>query len=243
MVYISDEEIDALPEEPMEKFIALERIVRERYEKELTNLDENQAGIFYGRRYMAIVLPAAQECGIKGLMEWQQPSLSNESWQTYDAFIADVDFCLTKLRLRRAARIKEYSVALDGAGKAKLRHLTAQVRAIVDKLEISVAKKDRLYKRLSAFELEIDRARTPWQAFGALAIEAADDAGASANRVEPVLRAIERIGAALGVAKRAEDARPQLPKPAEAKQIEGPKKSPPNKRGGFDRPLDDEIPF
>jgi hypothetical protein len=244
VTYITDAEIDALPDDPMDKFIEIERIVRERYEATVRDLREDESALPLARRYMAIVLPAAQEYEIESISGWSQPSIQNQSWDTYNGFIAEVDFYLTKLRLRRAARSREHSIALDAATKVKLRHLTGQLRGTIDKLDVSVAKKDRLYKRLADFEWELDRTRTRLQVFGSLLIEAADDFGEAAVKLEPVVRGIERITAALSGARRTEEATQGLPAPKEKKRIEGPKAPVRKGNGGnFDRVLDDEIPF
>ena len=126
MTYITDAEIDAPPDDPMDKFIQIERIVRGRDQAAVRDLREDDP-LPLARRYMAIVLPAAQEYEIESISGWSQPSIQNESWDTYNGFIAEVDFYLTKLRLRRAAHSKEHSIALDAATKVKLRHLTGAV--------------------------------------------------------------------------------------------------------------------
>ena len=84
-------------------------------------------------------------------------------------------------------------------------------------------------------------ARTRLQVFGSLLIEAADDFGEAAVKLDPVVRCIERITAALSGARRAEEATLGLPAPKEKKRIEGPKAG--VRKGNFDRVLDDEIPF
>lgn len=233
-----------LPEDAEEAFIKLESVVRERFEDQSERLDENDSSLPLKRRYMSIVLKAAQHYNIADLSNWRLPTLRDEDWQTYDAFIADVDYCMTGLRLRKAERFREHSVALDAAAKIKLRHLLDQIRETVDKLDVSVAKKEALYSRINALLAEIERTRSLWAAFAALMIEACDDTGQAAKKLEPVVRLIERVGAAIGVAKRAEDARPRLPAPKTAKRIEYDKSA----KGGFssggkNKALDDEIPF
>lgn len=242
MTYISDEEIEALPEDPVAKFVGIERIVRARYEDAIERLGDNQSPAPLSRRYMSIVLPAAHEYGIDALKEWEQPA-AGADWEIYDRFLADVDFCLTPLRLRLGARVKQYSVAFDAAAKLKLRHLLEEFRGIVDKLEISVAKKDRLHARINALQAEVERERTRYEAFAALMIEAADDVGEAARRLEPVVQLAERIAGVFGGAKRTEDAQVQLPKPEEKKRIEGPASKNGKKSSAFDKSFDDEIPF
>lgn len=240
MTYISDEEIAALPDEAEQRFVALEAIVRQRYEEACVRLGDNESAVPLQRRYMSIVLPAAKHYGIEALSSWEQPP-AGADWQLYDAFIADVDYAITALRLKNIERRGAHSVALDADAKTKLRQMLNHIRETVDKLDISVAKKEALYKRINALQDEIDRDRTRYEAFAALFIEAADDAGEAAKRLEPVVRLIERVGAAIGVAKRSEVSQPKLPPRKEPKRIEPPK--PNGKKNGFDKALDDEIPF
>jgi len=246
--HITDEELASLPDEPEEAFIELERLVRERYQDVCNQTGDEGQPVWAHRSYMNIVLKAAKHYGIDELTEWKRPGLGDESWELYEEFMADVEFCVTGLRLRKAEGLKQNSVVIDKAGKIKLRHLLSQIRDTVENLEVSVAKKEALYKRISALQAEIDRDRTRYQAVAALMIEACDDAGEAAKRLEPVVRLIERVGAAIGVAKRAEDARPKLPPRRERKQITPPKFIVSKKRasgysGGFDKSLNDEIPF
>lgn len=244
MTYITDDELDELPDDPLLRFVAIEKIVRDRLDSALDRLGMEDSAMPYMRRYMSILLPAAKLYGVSSLGSWQRPAPGEDSYDFYSAFIADVDYAITEIRLQRAERQKLNSVALDAATKTKLRHLVNEIRQTVDKMEVSVAKKERLYARLSALENEISRDRTRYEAVAALMIEACDDVGEAAKRLEPVVRLVERIGAAIGVAKRAEDAQPRLPPPQEQKRIEQKPKMPTKPNGGpFDRQLDDEIPF
>lgn len=238
MTYISDEEIAGLPEDPEEAFVVLESIVRGRYEGLFERLGNNEGPVDLQRRYMSIVLPAARHYGIKDIAHWERPANSN-SWEVFDAFIAEVDYCITDLRLKNHERARLYTVKLDAAAKIKLRHLLTEIREAVAVLDISVTKKDRLYARVNALQDEVDRERTREQAFGALMIEACDDIGEAAKKLQPVVSIIGRVGQAIGIAKRAEDAQPRLPRPKEPKRIEARKPAKKN----FEKDLDDEIPF
>jgi hypothetical protein len=239
VVNITDDEIQGLPDEPEERFIALERIVRDRYEAAASRLDENESAIPLQRRYMSIVLPAARVYGIDGLSEWERPASNSTDWQLYDKFFADVDYCVTELRLLSADRARQYSVELDAAAKLKLQHLVQEIRQTIDRLDVSMAKKEKLYTRLNALQAEIDRKRTKLEAFGALMIEASGDVGESAKRLEPLVRLVERVGVAIGIAKQTEDAQPRLPPRKERKQIGKSKSS----KGPSEIKWDDEIPF
>jgi hypothetical protein len=243
VTYITDEELDDLPDDPLLRFVGIEKIVRDRYETGCLRLGADESFLPLMRRYMSIVLPAAHMYAVPGLAGWQRPGPGEDNWDTYNAFLADIDYATTEIRLRRAERLKVNSVKLDAATKVKLRHLITQIRETVDKLEVSVAKKEKLYARLSDLESEINRDRTRYEAYAALMIEACDDAGEAVKRLEPLVRAVERVGAAIGVAKRAEDAQARLPAPPEQKRIEQKPTSPKSTGKPFDRQLDDEIPF
>lgn len=248
---ISDDDLMNLPEDPEEAFVKYEQLARERLDAALAALPEEYSTDAANRDYMSAMLAAAEVFEITELGDWEMPRVGNDPWQVYQQFISEVGLCVNKLRLLQVKRVKRYSVALDAAAKVKLHHLLSQMREAIEKLEVSVAKKDRLLKKIAALALEIDRERTGYRAFADLVIEAADDAGEAAKRLEPVVRLTERIGAAIGIAKRAEETR-ALPAPEERKRIEPPKtakrpdfsrrKSPPG-GGSFAKELDDEIPF
>jgi chromosome segregation ATPase len=243
VTYITDDELDQLPDDPLLRFVGIEKIVRERYEAAANRLDQEDTGVHLMRRYMSLVLPAAKRYNVPGLQEWRRPSTSEDSWEYYSGFFADVDYATTDIRLQRAERLKISSVKLDAATKIKLRHLTTEIRETVDKLDVSVRKKERLYERLAELDAEINRDRTRYEAIAAMLIEACDDAGEAAKRLEPVVRLVERVGAAIGVAKRDEDAQARLPPPADRKRIEDKTVKPKTNGGNFDKQLDDEIPF
>lgn len=67
MTYITDDELDALPDDPMLKFVGIEKLVRDRYEEFLDNLSMNESALTLARRYMSIVLPAAKLYCVPGL--------------------------------------------------------------------------------------------------------------------------------------------------------------------------------
>ncbi len=250
MTYISDEEMTSLPDDPLEAFVGLERIVRERYEYAYEKLGNNESSTSILNSYVAHVYPAARVYGIEALSSLPRPTPNDH--QGLSEFMSEVDYILTELRLRNVARAKKNSVALDAATKARFRNQLNEIKATVDKLDVPVAKREALYERINAVQEEIDRERTGAQAFGALLIEVLHGVSEAA---EPLVRQIERLGAALGTAIETEPPRPKLSAPKAPKRLEGPKPgygAPESggygmpvkkKKNGFEKPLDDEIPF
>lgn len=226
MSYVSLDEMDDLPlEEPERAFVIYEERIRARFTDDCRMRDEHDDLLTCKRLYMSAVLPAIEEFGIKGFGFWDRPDSGEKNLHDfYERFMIAVDWRVEELKLQILRQKVSHSVALDPATKAKLRHLVEQIRMDVDRLDISAAKKDALFRCINALQVEIDRERTRWQAFGALMIEACDDVGEAAKRLEPVIRAVERVGAALGLAKRNEVTQRQLPSKPERKRLEPPKK-------------------
>jgi hypothetical protein len=146
------------------------------------------------------------------------------------------------LSIRRGRRIQGHSVKFDTVAKQKLRHHLEQMRALVDKLDMEHDKREALFSKIDALQLEVDRDRTRFEAFAELTIAAS---GLLDTALEPINRLINNIGRVFFDAK--EEESKKLPPPAPTKRIEGPKKElpdfpskrPPKLRGD----LDDEIPF
>lgn len=176
--------------------------------------------------YMSDVLGAARALGIAELYdEWREPRMGDSDAPQYVSYFkVAAQSVSTKLYIQSLRRVKLYSVALNAAAKEKLRHLLKQARETIDRMELTEPKKRAIIAKIDALVAEIEQERTRYEAFAALMIEASEDFGGAAKHLEPVIRLIERIGAAIGVAKREEGEQPQLPRPQERKKIESPKR-------------------
>jgi hypothetical protein len=245
---ILPEDLAEAPSDDVGAFVHLERLARERYGYALRDARSMHDGDVQQCEldYMSAVLAAAQVYGVAELASWQLPTLGDESWWDHCRnFRAAVQHVAVKLLLHRHRQRDTFSVALDAATKLRLQHYVTQGRDLIGKESMPAPKRERLLGCLNAFQVELDRERTGLQVFGVLMCEAASYASEVAGRGEGFLRAVERIGAALGLSRQAEDERErskQLPAPPERKRIEPPKKPAP-KRPVFDKKIDDEIPF
>ena len=130
------------------------------------------------------------------------------------------------------------TVALDAATKQKISHWLEQMREAVQNADISREKKDRLFSLINKLRAGIDRESTPVQAVGELWLTVCAYVGQGVQRLEPIVQGIERIGAALGIARELNAGARGLPQREEPKRIE-----PPKKKNSFERDLDDGIPF
>ena len=190
--------------------------------------------------YMVAVLAAAQEFEIEELASTELPGRGGSEWQERCQTFKD-EASRVSLRLLYRHGTRRTTVALEGPTKEKISHWLKQAREEVQKADVSSEKKTRLFNLIDQLQAEVDRDRTPVQAAGALWLQICTYFGEGAkNALEPTVPYIERICGALGLAKQAEDAQPrELPPPKPPKRIEAQK----TKSRGFDKPLDDEIPF
>lgn len=224
---LTDEDLMDLPDDPIEAFLHLERIARGEMDRGLAAEGDN--GWTHELRYMSSVLAAAKAFNIDEIANSHfMPGYDVELAPVLVQFMRHVDYLCARLRIENAQRIKKHSVAFDAATKQKLGHLLTQVRDTVSKLEVSEAKRERLFIKIEALQLEIDRTRTRMEVLGGLVAEFA--AGA-----EPLIDMGMKIARIFGEKKSAEDETRQLPAPKAPKQIASSKKS--------SKKLDDEIPF
>ncbi|MGA7328246.1 MAG: hypothetical protein WBX25_28100 [Rhodomicrobium sp.] len=219
-------------------FVQFEGLARDRLEE---GLEHNEYIGALEVNYMTTVTAAANAYGIEQLQGWELPDDDdqNSSLAYRRKFRQKATQVALELELRGAARERKYSVVFDGATKEKLRFHLNQIRQTVDKLDIAIGKKERIFNRISDLELEIDKKRTRVEALTAVAMEFTDGMRKAAR---PVLDVLEEVNEIFGKAKAAEEEQARLPPPKKPKQIEPPKAKPKQlPKKSFD--LDDEVPF
>lgn len=233
---LTDEELEALPDDAIAAFIVIEEKLRKNAQQRMD--EEGGFNLDASLEYIGRMLAAATALEIKYFDGFEIPDRRELIFDYYTEFVVKVDVFITSARITKARRLKGKSVALDVAAKERLRSLISQIREIVDRLEVDAAKKDSLHKRLSEFEEEINRSRTAFAALGELWISFCENIGEGTAKLKPAVDMFERIGEIIGKAKREEVAgNPQLPPPPETRRLEPPRKELPPPE------LDDEIPF
>lgn len=240
------EDIDTLAGlSPEQKFCAVEQLARRRLVESQSEAerasDEARQHIepqYTEHDYASAVSAAAQEFGIVELADFDLPSPFHASAEGIcRAFRSKATQLSQRLLFRHGT--KNATVALDAITKEKIGHWLKQMREAVQAADVSAEKKDRLFALIDKLQAEVDRDRTPVHAAGELWLTVCTYAGeGTKNVLEPVMPYMERIASTFGLAKQAEDSQPTLPPRKEPKRIEGPKEP-----TGFDKVLDDEIPF
>jgi hypothetical protein len=218
MTYISNQEIESLPVDPEQRLIEIERIVRDRLKNAKNCLSGIEDLVDLQRSYLSMALPSANHYGITAPNGSKRLRANHR--QSFDTSLERVDCAIAELRLQNIDRAQAHSVALDVESRIKLRRLLDQINETIDQLDISARKKEVLRDRTRSLFHELDRHRTRWEAFGALMIESCDDADEASIELEPLVRLVERVGAALGNAKRLENSRSELSRASSLKRVD-----------------------
>jgi hypothetical protein len=142
------------------------------------------------------------------------------------------------LEIRHGRRMQGYSVRFDAATKVRVQHHIEQLRGIFEKLEVEQDKREALFNRLNELQKEVDRERTRFDAYAALAVEVAGVIGDAVEKSK-VLDVLNAIAKVIWGSKKEEETK-RLPAPSTPKRIEAPRVPTPSVRKGD---MDDEIPF
>lgn len=241
---ITQAEIEALPPDPRERFVAIEEICRRRYEQN-TEGDDVQWSYIQDMRlqYMSGVVAAAKYLGIEPIDRIVIPKKSKWNDDAYEDFINELHFYAMQLALEAADRNTQLSIILQGSTKQRLVTLIEHLREQVRKLDLAPARIDQLLARIDQFERELTKPRLTFTAVAALTIyvtAAIADVGGAATTVRGAMNLIEE---AVGTAKEEQD------KEAagrlgifEPKKLEPPRPpEEPKPRETYD--LNDDIPF
>jgi hypothetical protein len=227
-------DVDVSSDEPEETFLKLESRLRDHYVKDLEAADGNWEVLVAKRDFFNDVHAAASYLGIRVLADFRRPNTEERSDHGFfEEFFDELDYCVAGLLLAAADQNKTLSSQLDDAARKSIRRLISRMREQVGALDLGEAKKNLIERRIAALEAELENRHTRWGVFGALLIEMATDVGTATEKMEPVWRTVERIGEALGLAKKTEATQRQLPPRKEPKQLPAPKRA----------VADDEIPF
>jgi hypothetical protein len=152
-----------------------------------------------------------------------------------------VDQFAVHAQINHIRRPPKDTVTLEASEKRILRHYVEQIKEVIDKSPLLVAKKERLFDRINHFLEEVDRDRTALQKFNDMVISLSHTGGEAAEELEPAWKWVKLIGALLGA--RQENEQAKLPKPVTPKKLPPPKKiteTPPKSRNAD---MDDDIPF
>lgn len=242
---ITQSEIEALPEEPRERFVAMEEICRERFYAQTEGQEDWNIVQDWQLRYMTTVVAAAKHFSIKPISEMEVPKRSDFNNDAYRDFVAELQFYVTQLMLEGAERNSRASIVLRGLARDRVVTLLSHARDQVRKLELPQSRIDHLLRLLDEFEKQLEKPRLHLVTLAVLALGIAgaiSDLGGAAGTVRQLINQIEEI---VGLEKEEQDkeAASRWVRHEPTKQLEPPRRPEEKPSRPLAEEMDDEIPF
>jgi len=248
------EQLEALPEEPREAFVAFvmkaEEVLESRTKNSAQDNDEEAWRYINDERhsFMNIVVAAAKRYGVAEFGDKEIPSPNNFGYSDYSEFRSDLDHYLTQIYIDNSIRAKRDAVPLLPKAKERLRSYVLELRNCIDKADMSEVKRDALHKRLTAFEAELEKSRLSLLAVTRVTLEVMALGSGAWQATEITYKLISNVMHEVAMAKAADDETRQLPHTSEPAMLSPPR--PPQvsrerRRAPAFEPgaMDDDIPF
>ncbi|WP_176590132.1 hypothetical protein [Sphingobium sp. EM0848] len=244
---MSPDDYDNLPEEPEEKFIAIERTCRINLNSILRTLDENDSWSYkmIQLQYMTTVSAAAAELNISGV---EYPNGHREPHLGFDDFLLQTSGAVTRARLRKATRSRPFTVQLAARTRGAVELQINKLRSIIEKADIPEARRRTLLRKLDELNSALNEPRTSFAQVGVILATLASGVAIGTSFLADAPQAIMTIQRLVGADKDAEEAersrlgpppaRPALPPPPTSGL---PAMSQPGWKLSED--FDDEVPF
>jgi hypothetical protein len=227
---ITDAQLDELPEDDLEAFVAFDSILKE----SLTENRQNESW-YAEREYVNYLLAFVVARNIDVGVSPQVPDADSAFGSYFETFLKKVDSFKVQVRFELSARRRTSGTIFRIAGNFKTQiggHLTA-IRKIVHEADLSESKRDAIFRRLEKLQFEVDRDRTKAEAAIGLWLDISSAIGHGAKNLDPAIERLERIMKIFARARDEDTAK--LPAPPEQKRIPPPSQPQPNG--------DDDIPF
>lgn len=218
---ITDDQLDELPEDNRDAFIAFEATCRKWVQDHRSSSPNNWS---VERDYATHILAFNDARAVGLTLDDEMPG-DDEFSGYYDDFLGRVDRFKAKVRVELAAERKSSGTSFRIAGNFKTQiggHLTA-IRKIVQEADhLSEDKRDEIFKRIEKLQAEVSRDRTKSEIVIGLWLDITSAIGQGAEKLDPAIDRLARIMKLLGLA-RDDDATARLPAPAKPKRIPPPR--------------------
>lgn len=235
---ITDKDLAILPRDPEQAFIRLVELLNDRLAR-LSGDDWRDAASQYAQALLAFIDEAGLEIEVD--RRYVYSSFADEGFgEWFERFRNTINYYKNRYLFRHGPvnwQGRSATVILDDDLRSEIHSLLGKIRKSVAQLEISEAKRDAIYAKIAKLAAEIDKSRTPLDAFTDFLLEVGEGLGNAAEKAEPFVRMVERLTAAFSRAKRqTEQMLLNAPANKQAKRLTGPA-SPQRVE------LDEEIPF
>lgn len=142
-----------------EAFIEFETLCREKLERGLNSVGQNDSEWPYQREYMSRVGAAADELNIEGANELLPSHEAGYGQNDFDDFNQAIFRIVTRLQIRALRRTAKVSVEIEPADKLKLKFQVNKLKDLAASSVLDDARKKAVVKKLDDLLKEIDGPR------------------------------------------------------------------------------------
>jgi hypothetical protein len=257
--FITQDEIDELPDDPAIAFMTFVRIAQKRLAQRTKKVDTSQEAGWdevnearFG--FQNVILAAGKRFGIEPFLSMAMPrydSYNSNNRDDYRQFKADLDHYMTQLVLDASDRGKRDSVLVRPVAKDKIRKYIHGLKLAIDQANFPEGKRATLLEILAKFEVELEKRRLNLLAVTKFVVQVLAVPGALWASYDIVSRLTTNILEVVSEEKVADDENRQLPPIEAPAALLPPRKEEPLRRsdsrgsgyGGGGGDLDDDIPF
>lgn len=240
--FITQDELDELPEDPQLAFAELVRHAQRRladYTRDLEH-QENWPLLREARHgFMNVVVAAGRRYGIEPFATMDVPRYKKFDNDEYFQFKADLDHYMTQLLIDNSIRGKRDSVFIEQKTKDRIRQHLHNLRSCIENANISEGRKRALLNRVDDLESELNRRRVSLLTVAKVAFEILALPAGVWGSVEIAQRLTTNIMQAVGEAKVIEDEARRLPPVTTPIALAPPRREQPQNQ----KVLEDDIPF
>lgn len=243
---ISEEEYASLPMEDNECFVAFESICRRNMTRMINSDTSQDFDRAVRQQYMAAVAAVATECSIPNIE--YKVSIDGNFYDEFSDFSLAVQGEVARIRIRQRGDRNPYSVLLTHSTRSKIDHYISRIRDAVDKSEMDLDRKGRVFDKLDQLSSELSAQRLSFAKAMAILVGVTTITTGVVTIAADGESAITQIMRLIGIDKATEEAATKrlspppkaLPAPV-AKKPAANHSAPPRRPARFD--VDDDIPF
>lgn len=176
------------------------------------------------REFVVKILAFIDESDLQVRVDRSPPNDDPNFSNWFREFRSDLDYWRAQIQIRQvrgknSGIVKVISFTEDY--REEIHGLLEKIRRVVNSTELSVEKKDAIYGKLAALQLEVDRSKTRFDALLSRMLDFTNAVGDGADNLKPLANLTERLMKVLGRAKSDLDMG-LLPSPDETKKLAAP---------------------
>ena len=247
--FVTQDELDDLPEDPSVAFMTLVNHAQRRLAEQSDKIDLQERSDWQRleeirHSFMNVIVASAKRFEIEPFVSMQIPRLDNFSDNDHRQFQSDLDHFVTQLMLDNSIRGKIDSAAILPNSKDRIRSYVHGLRQCVESANMPQSKRDALLNRLDEFERELEKRRVGFLAVTRIVLEILAIPGGVWATGEIAVKLTSNMMQAVAEMKAAEDETRRLAPIAPPKALSPPRAEVPLQQGAtFDSDLDDDVPF